>query len=449
MFTRPIYYNIGATTFCWQDISAATDSTPYGGAFRIMPMYQKSFHSRGAAAYFLVNCKPKIFIAGDASSIQIQETRDVRAEWLGLPATTSGFYSIHPQQKQFGLVGTYRQHLKIFSDISFFENSWIDATMAFVEVENELKPTQSNVQGLLTGQSFIETFNKPSFEFAKISPCKLKDHGLGQITLSLGTTWEKENDFLLSYYTGLIIPGSGKHSPKYLFSPVVGTDRHFGWTAGLLTKLPLHDEDSCYKLHLLFAAENNYLFHNHEFRTLDLYKKPWSRYLQLRKKDNPDTVPALNIFTQRVKVHPRSFFNLATGLSSSINNFQATFGYQMWASSSECLRFAGNCCVPQAPEIESYGIAGTGTETASKSTITTLAPNDTDCNGNPKFVHLHRNDLDLRSGSGRGAFSQALLIAVGWMSETSFATIGGSYEQPHKNTALPQWTIWLNAGCNF
>ncbi len=442
MFTRPLYHDVAATTFLWRTFSADANN-----AVRITPLYQHTIDDgKNVGSYFLINCKKELLIAGDTAATQKVDDRDVRAEWLGLPANLTSTMSLTPEQRQSGAVISYHKALGHLFKSEFLNDSWIDVSVPFVWVENKLSLTTQRTRlgnSVADGSIVAEAFNQPAQRFAKIANCPLKKNGIAEIRASWGTTWTCKNDFLLQYSTGIIIPTAHKSDPEYLFSPMSGTDGHWGLNAAFYAELPLQPENAPYSCRLFICAENNFLFHDHQLRTFDLYKKPWSRYLLYRKEGEETTVQGNKILTLPVKVHTYSLFNLATGLTFEVCNFNFEFGYKLWAHPGEKLSCLRPSCEGAGFSFEKYGIAGTGTNSASESTISTLATDDSN------FTTIKRSQLCSKSASARGAFTQMAHVAFGYSAERTFFGLGGSYEQPSTNTALEQWSLWATVGMQF
>lgn len=443
MFTRPVYQNIGATTFLWRN-AIGDERKDFGASVRIMAIGQKTMNDNNCVTkYFSLKCKPTLLIAGD--NTPEAGSRDIRAEWLGLPSNLSGFITLKPKQHQAGVVLNFNQHLG-FSNIEFLADSWLELMVPVVQVVNQIKIKQSMVTQNNTpvDPSVIAyAFNQPTFKFGAICQKPMKETGLPEIRFIFGTTVVNKDDFLVNYYTGVVIPTGPRQDPRNLFSPVTGPNGHWGIVAGLNFELPLQPEDSCCKFKLFACMENVYLFHRNEMRVFDLRGKQWSRFMQFRQKGSAATVPGVNILSQPVRVHPHSFFNLCTGFNFGFGNFKGEVGYTLWTHPRECLSFCNPNCEGTKPAICSYGIAGTGTSSACHSTINSLAAND------KEFKRLTRNHLNPRSGEARGAFTQAAHVAFGYYCNAHFVGIGGNWEQPTSNTAFEQWTIFFTAGTSF
>ena len=167
----------------------------------------------------------------------------------------------------------------------------------------------------------------------------------------------------------------------------------------------------------------------------------WSRYLLLRREGEINTVPAVNILTQRARVKPYNMVDLSTGFKFKKDTTEVEIGYDLWAKHSERVTPLRPCCASLPFPITEYGIAGTATSSANESTITTLAEDD------PEFVHLKERDLNFHSAASRGGFTNRIHAAAGYTycGESHDIFFGGGifYEHPHTNIALENWGLWF------
>lgn len=459
MTIDPFYHHVGATSFLWRTVVA--DKNEDGtGAFRAMPFYQRSLQRCDDGSYFLIDCKNSILVAGDASPLNLK--RDVRAEWLNLPSTFSGYLSLHPQEEQYGAVLSYNHNLKELFDSSLLGNSWIDITIPFGCTTHKLNPCEYDLHVSTTPtpaqpSTIIEALNQPAFLYGKFSPCKMKKSGMAEVQLTWGTTFINRDDFLLTYYTTFVIPGNTRPEARRLFQPTLGSNGHFGLNAGLNVELPLQEEDQDFSFKLFASGENHFLFKRKQWRSFDLRervtaeqpngsfgRKQWSRFLMLRHETDFALEPGINLLTQKVEVYPQSSFNLATGFLWHYCSLTAELGYQLTARQSECVRLLFPGCEGSRMPFEEYGIAGSASDaTASSSTIAAQGPDD------KTFVNLTWNDVNRTSAEGRSAFVQGVHAAFGINKGNFFAGIGGFFEQPNTNTDLSKWAVWLNAGAQF
>lgn len=187
-------------------------------------IYQKSLPQNQTARYFLLNGKKNILISGDDNT-QDEYTRDVRAEWLGLPSDFRGTMSLTPKQLQFGCWLEFNQQLKRYINYKFFENSWVSVRLPILFVENSLNPTY-NTEKNSGSLSLAQALDNPSWCFGKISCKKKSKVALAEIRVSLGKTFIDEDYFQLGYETTMVISTAPTQNPEYLFNPVVGINGH-------------------------------------------------------------------------------------------------------------------------------------------------------------------------------------------------------------------------------
>ncbi len=449
--TRNLEENVAAQFFIWGDIVADKSGTSRG-ALQLLPLYQKSQADSGVAGYFLLDCAPAVLVAGDSSPQKLD--RSVRAEWLGLPANFVGYFGVKPEQRQIGGLVTYNQDIAQLG-FAWLDRIWLVASTAIVSVRNALNPFQYRVEHAVQGGytpagtfapgNLLQAFNNPDYQAGRMTNCDLTHTGLSEVSIGFGTEWAHENGFLLWYQTTLDIPAAGKTDTEYLFSPNVGTNGHVGWSNTVALALPMQPDEACYAVRLIGTIANHYYFPHNQWRIFDLYKKPWSRYMLYRSKNNPDLViPGLNLLTQQVRVHPHNYLNLSAGVRLEYAGWECEIGYQLWAHNAERLQFLTPSCSTMRPRIEDFGIAFPGGGTASESTISSLQ-----AVADPTFVHLYQNDIDRNSGAAQNARSQAMHAEIGYRGSWGYGACGVFVERPKVNTSLAQWGVWGACALEF
>lgn len=436
--TRPIYHNQAALNE-WAHIRAVKSECSTG-SWLILPMFQSSnepCNDKNITSYFLLNCKPKILIAGD-NTPQAND-RDVRAEWLNLPSDFVGTMTLEPEQKQAGIMFALNKDLKEWITWEVFKSWWIEFQLPFVYQQNNLglkQITATKVPSSFEGpKNLYEAFAQSEWDFAKMDNCSRRKIGFAEFRLIAGATYKTCNDFLFAYTGTFSIPMSTRANPDYLFTPTLGGNGHCEIGLELNFELPLHEKDAYGKCLLFFNVQDHYYLPRHQWRTLDLQKKQWSRYLLLRKENSETTIPAVNIFTQRVRVRPFNTVDLSTGLRIESTCTHLELGYNLWGHSSQHLEFTEPWCEKTPGIITQYGIAGTGTSSASTSTISKQGVNDS------VFVHLKTSDLDLDSGASKEGFTSKIHVSF---THNNAVTFGGFYEWAHTNTSLENWGFWAS-----
>ena len=455
MFTKPAYYNMFIEQALWHDIEYNKHGKVSGG-LQIIPFFQGSSPLSKSARYFLIKGKTQLLISGDANSNELP-VRDIRAEWLGLPSDFSGYMSLNPQQKQYGCVLEYNQDLKQWFDVAFLRDMFISLEIPILGVENKLHLEQSQVinEGTNFPQNIIEAFNQPSWLFSKM-PAKKKRAGVAEIKAMLGSSYISENYLQLIYYSALVIPTSKAQHAEWMFDAVIGNNKHMGVGAGVNMQVPLNRDMSSHVFSWVLNLESIILIRNKQWRTFDLRDKPYSRFLLMNTLGGPPNtnIPGVNLLTRKATIKPFNMVDFTMGWRVNRNNLEFELGWGIWGHGFERVEYIDD---NHEFELLPFGIAGTepGT-TAHRSTISHQAPNDTvngKPDGAPLFVAIQPSDVDLHSGSNKGALDFRLFMSGGSIQKgTSIDhVIGGgwSVDIPYINSALQVWCLWLKYGVTF
>lgn len=465
MFTRPA----SASGALLRHLSCVSDYKKYeaSGGFYGAVFGEKSRHSDAVDRYFLINGKNNLIVAGDGAPIAVRQVRDVRANWLGLPDNFSGILSMEPTQRQYGFFIGYHQELCAITDISFFQDSWIDIQLPITYVANDPHLTQADVVNAasqpfvapVTAGNIIEAFNQPTWRYARIVGKRSRTLP-ADLRLIFGKTYMAEDAFEISYYSVFLLPISNTQNAKYFFDPVVGYNGHAGSGGGVHFQIPLMRSCEDQIVHALFMnLESIFLFHRKQKRTFDLrdkvtsVHKQWSRFLTFNYKKGPadQNIPGVNVLTLEVTSRPYGIADFSIGYRLLHENIKMEFCYGIWGHGDERVRFEKNAFDRE------FGIAGVGLgaddnlpATKSASTIDFLAPND------PAFVPITKFDIDRCSAAAASALLQRVQIALMInnadlaQSSMSVSAGGGFYaEFTHKNRPLPMIGGWLDIGLMF
>lgn len=453
---HPPYHNVKATSGGWQDILGAEESGH--SALRILGIYQTSRDPSCIDNYFLIDCKHEILIAGDdtpfyqpnTSLSNATTTRDVRAEFLNLPATFSGRLKLCPTTRQVAVIVSYQYELGHFFEHSWFDNMWFITSIPFIDTKQGLNPCQfdiknpePNIPGSPT--DILSALTRPNIDFGRIITGEHHRFSPSHISLGFGTTWTTKHDFLLIYQSTMDIATCSRNDPTYIFSPVIGPNGHLAWSNELDVELPLHPLDSSYQCKVMINMLSQYVFARSEIRTFDLKGKQWSRYLPMRNIKTGDIISGTELLTQEVRVHPRNFVNLTGGILLGAEGFSVEMGYMLWVHRGETLQFVKPCCGPSGFPIHDYYLPGSAIGTsASTTTIYLQGPDDS------IFTPLHQNDININSGSATQAFTQSVYFEMLYQHCSNVYTALGLWcENPEHNGAPRQWGLWLTAGGSF
>ncbi len=277
----------------------------------------------------------------------------------------------------------------------------------------------------------------------------------------LGSTYMSENNFQIAYYSHYTFSTADSDPGNYMFDAVADNNGHIGMGAGVNFQIVLTREESNYDACLFLDLEHTFLIRKNHMRTVDLIKKPWSRYLLLTRKDRgPDySVPAINVLTRKFKVRPYSMVDFSFGMRIKKSSFELEFGYELWGRGDERLHEL----ICPFPEI--YGIKGikqdgdTEPRTASLSTIGKIEATDDEnaaadnTGAGFKFVPIKLEDLNFKSGSARSVINHKVHLALSFLHkgkniDGTFG-LGAFYEIPQRNSSLKQWGLWGKMATTF
>ncbi len=508
MFTRPVAGNRSTIEALWHNVEYGKPHS-WGFSCQAIGIFQQSLGFDRTRHYFLPSKKDHVLVTGDADTKDLQ-TRQIRAEWLNLPSTFQGSFTLNPKQRQAGMIFQFNQDLSKLGDTPFFDGAWINFSLPIVSVRNnmhiaqDILSTSSSVNqfGQQNPTTIIEAFQQQGWGYGKICSGAMTQTKLADITIHIGKTFLARDNFVVASYTAFVIPTGNIQDARFLFEPVSGNNGHFGYGAGVDFQVPLSCPDACTQVCFFLDFESIFFARNKQWRTFDLKCKPYSRYLQFVRRDDPNPsnglppqlIPGVNILTQHVQVHPYNLADFSTGLRLKVYSLEIEIGYSIWGHGDEkIIVFEGNCLdkcsLDRACPGGIFGIAGNQNTphqlaavgpcgnilpaTASNSTIKCQASNDVVCqqtveiligdcagpqvdaNGDTQrvFVPITRLDLDLQSGSAQTAFNHKFQMAIGLTYEGDAVDIffgaGGYYDKPVKSGALNTLGAWAKIGASF
>jgi hypothetical protein len=453
MYTKPAFYDVVMEQALWHNIAYNKKGTVKGG-IQIMPFYQQSMPLEKNARYFLIEGKNELLVAGDNTPPADLINRDIRAEWVGLPKDFTGILSLNPKQKQAGCQLEYHQDLKNWTNVAVLRDMYITMLLTASETHNHINLKQTNITnpGTTFPEDILQAFNQPSWCYSRITNDIKKKVGVAELRIKIGTSYISEEYFQLNYYSILAIPTGNKQNAKKMFQAVNGNNHHLGIGAGINMQAPLNRDTSSFAFCAFLDLESVILIRNKQFRTYDLFNKPWSRFLLINQ---PNTIPALpladiesisnlpgvNFLTQKIYAKPFNVVDFALGWRLASKYIEAEVGYGIWGHGTERTNI-------NHAFTEVFGIAGSAPgKTASKSTIAFQAPDDLD------FVPITRFDLDRQSGESGGGFAQRALMSIGWIykgnSIDTILGVGGSVDVPFENSLLQIWKAWVKLSATF
>lgn len=448
MYTKPGFYDVVMEQALWHDIAYNKKGSVRAG-IQAIPFFQQSMSLKKNARYFLIHGKDHLLVAGDETPFIL--TRDVRAEWLGLPDNFSGILSVNPKQQQKGCMLEYHQDLNRWLDVMILRDMYITALLTISETHNSINLCQTNITNPSSTfpHNIIEAFNQPSWCFSRITNTK-KRVGVAELRIKIGSSYISEDSFQLNYYSVIAAPTGNKQNAKIMFEPVNGNNHHLGIGAGINIQAPLNRDLTDYALCFFLDLESVILIRNKQFRTYDLFGKPWSRFIQMNKPnivDDPIDIlettdlPGVNFMTQKITAKPFNVVDFALGWRMKTRLVEAEAGYGIWGHGNERTDL-------NQPFTQVFGIAGSAPgKTASRSTIAQKAADDLD------FVPIAKTDLNRQTGESFGGFTQRAFMSLGWINKgTTTDTVlglGASVDVPFHNSFLQLWKIWIKLSVTF
>jgi hypothetical protein len=462
MLTRSAGYDNAQYTSLWHSLihHRNPDTRNYSG-FQCISFWQDSLPSARVDRYFLINQKNKLLIAGDDLCPDMN-IRDVRAEWLGLPANFHGFMGLQIRQKQLGCIFSYYIDLGLVTDIGLLKGTWFDFRLPVLVIDNTARVCQSGIVNAPPPSQpvhdIITAFNPPNWCFGRIAGT-ITHIRPGDLRIDWGKTFLAEDHFEIGCYSSLSLPVGNKQDARYLFAPFTGSNGHVGIGGGVFFQIPLNipknnDVSFCFFLNLDGLA----LFKNRQYRTFDLKNKKWSRYmLYVIKNSLPgNPIPGVNLLTFETRVRPYCFADFTTGWRYISQHTEGEIGFNIWGHPTERLRVDEAFAAAKRVNNVEFGIAGQGAlnpdaapecqvaATAHCSTINYLAPND------PLFVSVQQSDIDLKSAAAKKTITFKIHGSWGGIAHGTCvdAMFGGGFftEFTHSNSSLSRWGIWAKVG---
>lgn len=446
LYTRPCYERLNAYEAFWQNMTYYQDCFPHSNMQAIF-FYQNSVNKRNDQfrQYFLMRDKDELVVRGDDITLI---DRDIRAEWLQLPANYNGTFTMLPHQEQFGALLVARKDLKNTFHWDFLDNLWVGVQVPIAFVKNKINFSETSTQT----PTILSKLSSQDLIYDRIVQCT-NTLGFTEIEFLFGARFQPANSLQLATRTGLIAPLGNKYDGKIFYEAIRGYNRHLAWETTINSQVTLNCSEVC-NLYLYMDFQSILLFPNHQRRTFDLVDRPYSRYLLMVTDTGQNNIPGVNLLSPEVKVKPFNLIDVCAGFRVKKGCLEVQLGFDLWAHGNEELEL-------RHPWQANFGISSQTSDTtpegfpatASDSTIKTLASPDKDCQGNFAFVPILAEDLDFRSAVSRGTYTTGIELAIGWAHDSprtsGFIGIGGFVDFPANNAALELWGVWFKLGASI
>ena len=457
----------------------------FGGGLDFVLFGGTSTNKNNLANYFLPNCHNGLSTREiiteteqsdlDAINFNIVTTNGIADD------TTSGFLSESCFQAQESVAGLGLHYKQAFwhrdNNSKWF---YVDVSSSLQQVRHKITICEditddgggaaTDVLPQAVG-SLTEAMNQAAWDFGKInSGCTMKKAGLADIEFKVGHEWWHDHCHYAGY-AGVLIPTGNKAKGEYVFEPIVGHGKYFGFMMGFeadaivwTSRCEKWDAD------FNFAANGLYLFKNTQVRSFDLKNKPWSRYIAMYASEadaqaaadleDSDAVqaqynatPGINILTRCVNVTPGFAFNATTNiLLRRYCGFQAELGYNLFARQHECVTLAQPW--QTGPAIKALSGNGETNPVANISGNFLLSSIEPVTLANYETSLIQASDLDLNSAAHPNILVNLFYATLGyrWNKEhcPMDLNIGVAYEFAERTFAvMNRLSGWIKYGLSF
>jgi len=271
--------------------------------------------------------------------------------------------------------------------------------------------------------------------------------GLDDILFRLGYTYLDKKRGHGSLYGNVIVPLSKGSKSEYIFEPLVGSC-HWGIGGGHTFSWKLHWK----RKHMVSIAGDmkyTYRLKSKEIRSFDLKNNgPWSRYLLFSRQGGIRPLDGINILTQEVDITPGGNFELSLLLHYGHENLHFEWGYNLWARTKESIELHNKW----NQEEERLGIYHEGGISKTASTAT-IKQGVSQTSADSTFRRIKESDFNLETATHSSALSNTIFFGTSCESKILEYPVrigcAASYEFGFGNTALNQFSLWVNAHVHY
>ena len=450
--------------FCDRD-RIAVHNAENGGMLSILGLWSQTVNNKESMRYFAPHAAESLRVAEDTSSDSMD--RELDAKHFNITTSDGDFastVSFKPRQKVWGFALAYHQRLSKRKDTTSW---WGSISAPIIRVENDMRLEEKvtdtgggtdSVVGLDSVAhvaTIKDAFKQSNWKYGKIKDGGIAKWGVADVEVRLGYNWIDTAERAYGWYLGASIPTGKKIDPEYLFSPVIGNNKHFGLIYGANAHMEIwHDKEA--DLYFNCNIRSAYFFQNTQQRAIDLKGKAWSRYMAVYKDNAQATAQGsasnavvatsgINEFTREVDVNPRMELALDGNFNYQNGHFQGEFGYNVYARASEKVELTSTK-LTMALKDE----AGEGKTNIARDIRNVFASEPIAL---ASYTAVKAVDLDMESASDPGKFVQTMYAGLGYnWSERKypvFMGLGGSYAYSSNNYSMDSWMLFGKLGISF
>ena len=460
----------------------------FGGAFEIVPyggMTTKDGRNKFARYFLPPGCTTTFLYVkeynperelqpgntDDGNPLKNLEARHFNIRTI--EETFASIISISPEQSVVGIGLCYKQTMTAKCDGT--PGFWFEVSLPIERVMNRmnLKETIENTGGGPRPElgldnsprvgNMIAALSQDTWRYGKILRKDLVEWGIADVEVKFGYNSYNCDTYTLASYGTIVIPTGTHVRARTLFEPIVGNNRHFGFSLGSSYAYQIWCKGR-YTIQMFLDNNTRYLFSNHQVRSFDLIGKPWGRYMETYKgseeafqaaqsQDENSGTSGINIFTQCVRVSPflAGSFNTAILLTRNCDctSFEFEGGYNLFVRQAENVDFE---CTTRLSRAALKAVDGLGQTTIARNIADNFRASEFTIQ--ERYAALSNCDIDVESASHPATISNTIYGTIGYRWEREcpwFVAIGGSYEFTtiEVNAAPDRWLIWGKFAVTF
>jgi hypothetical protein len=387
--------------------------------------------------------------------------------------TFASIISIFPEQTVAGVGIAYKQTLTAKCDGT--PGFWIEISIPIERVHNRmnLKEVVENTGGgprpelgldnALRVGTMTEGLSQKTWLFGKILKKSLVETGVADVELKFGYNSWACDTYTIAAYGTIVIPTGTHVRGKTMFEPIVGNNRHFGFSLGSSYAYQVWCKGA-YTVQMFLDNNTRYLFSNYQVRSFDPIGKPWGRYMETyrgseeafqasKNNDQNSGTSGINIFTQCIRVSPylAGSFNTAFLLTRHCDctSFELEGGYNFFVRQAEHIDFDPSSTISDAAF---KAVNGTGRTTIARNIVDNFRASEFSIS--ERYAALSNCDIDVESAAHPATISNTIYATLGYRWEREcpfFVAIGGSYEFTtlEVNAAPDRWLLWGKFAVTF
>jgi hypothetical protein len=465
----------------WRD-RALAKACGWSGAFQAVPFGGQSTHAKRMAQYFMMCTKSELVVAenyafGSGGLTADPNLRDVNANQFNISTIDNAFAStikFRPRHTFYGIGLDYKQYLH--RKDSCKKKCWAEISLPVLQVRNDLRLKEKVInQGtpLNAGADKVNADMKEAFkgqkgfynvqayvvtgsvwQYGKIDGAK-KESGVADVEVKIGYDFMCGDCFHSEAYAGVIIPTGNSPKAEFVFEPILGQNKHWGFMWGSNWGWLIWEQCDRF-LHLEMANNTRYFFERTEWRSFDIKGKPWSRYMLIynSEADAASQTPTngINVFTQKLKVDPRYMHDLNIALVFNWGNCQIEAGYNFWAKVAEHVKLDKPW--QEGPAFVNLYFEQPLPSSNKINRAITIKENffGSGQNYNENLI-IKAQDLDLKSAASPAAITHTFYGTTGYRWDDwcypVVVNVGGSYELSQVDSAPSRWTVWGKVGVSI